>query len=476
MASVVCPPFVWMNSQDGVGVFAPPEVLRTVFVLALPNYNDCPLDFGRRRGQLALVCRYWAAVVYGDTSLWASVTVTRHTRAHMLRRVLEFSASRPLRIKLAFESFSHRTVGRSAAAVNSLDDIFAVLSPTSRRWTSFVFSCQNPIVFGRVNEKCANLEAPLLGSMSILYWYLPGYDPVVGDQTYLRPFSPLPWFSRSVLRLRGLELNGIPLLWETPLLFNHLEVVDLSDFPSNAPLGWEVFSALFLSATRLRILRIGSIHTGPSDRTCPLLSNSLEELDVRFVGSPALGLLVQRMVLPSIKTLVVRGFYQVDLFSVLLWPYCLSRVLRFEVRGWLGSGEDVWPLFDSLKKVEEFDFTHARGEMFGSFYEWSLARVDSPTPRRSRSITRLCVGHVDTQILVRYCGLRGVGCQPRRAGDLEFIRLEKPSFARVATVSTDADVRWLESNLTALEFSYFYQECNQALSTITCHSLHHHFV
>ncbi|KAJ7654014.1 hypothetical protein DFH06DRAFT_1133593 [Mycena polygramma] len=330
MATVISFPAVRVNNRYGVGVFAPPEVLRVVFVWALPSYNDCPFDFGRCRGRLALVCRYWAAVVYGDTSLWSSVTVTRRTRARMLCCVLEFSANRPLRIKLAFESFSHKISGRSTAAVDSLDDLFAVLSPTSRRWSSFVFSCQNPAIFCRVNEKCANLEAPLLGSMSILYWYLPGYDPVTGDPTYLKPFSPLPWFSRSVLRLRGLELNGVPLLWETPCLFEHLEVVDLSDFPSNAPLDWEVFSALFRSAAQLRILRIGSVHTGSSTSARQLLSSSLEELDVRFVGSPALGLLVQHMALPNIKTLVVRGFYQVDLFSVLLWPH-LSRVVRFEV-------------------------------------------------------------------------------------------------------------------------------------------------
>ncbi|KAJ7642485.1 hypothetical protein DFH06DRAFT_1334352 [Mycena polygramma] len=364
------------SDQARSGVLFPVEIMRFVFVLVLPSCGSSGaghLGFKFSRGRLALVCRYWAAVVYGDTSLWSSITVTGRTSLHALRRAVELSADRSLSVKLSFESFSAKRSFTSAA--ERIAEFFVVLSPTSSRWSSFVFSCQHPVIFGCVSAHCATLVTPLLTSMTLLYWYLPGYARMRGDTSVREPYIPGTWFSRAPICIQRLELNGVPLFWDTLCLFRQLRVVDFSDFPPDASLDWEVFSALFASATKLEILRIGNLHTAFLVPPQTLRSASLEELDVRFVGSPDIGLLVQHMDLPVLKSLVVRGFYQMDLESVLLWNHLVPRITRLEVRGWLGQAETVWPLFDMLVKLEELDLTHARGEIFRSFYDWSSARI-----------------------------------------------------------------------------------------------------
>ncbi|KAJ7024540.1 hypothetical protein C8F04DRAFT_1270234 [Mycena alexandri] len=301
--------------------------------------------------------------------------------------------------------------------------------------------------------------------MSLLYWYLPGYGQTTSDRAFLDPFIPRVWFNNSIPLLASVELNSVPVMWHVPHSFENLESVDLSDFPSMSPIGWEIFAALFAAALRLRILRIGNIRVA-----------SLEVLDVRFVGSSLLGRLLQRMDFPNIQTFVARGFYQVDLDATLMCAHLLSRVTRFVLRGWMGEVEDMWPLFDRLSAIETLDLTHARGEVFRSFHDWTAVRGAGDDGFPVGSVTALFVGHVDTSMLVSYCKLRGVGV----VGAMPYVplrrlRLEAPSFSRAATARTKEELSWLRKNLPSVRLTYCYQECRQVLSTITSHSLHHHF-
>ncbi|KAJ7099203.1 hypothetical protein C8R44DRAFT_888663 [Mycena epipterygia] len=348
--------------QNSVGALAPMEVLQLVFRLALPRYFDGALLFCVARGTLASVCRYWAAIVYGDSSLWSSLSVTRRLSMDSLRLAVALARGRTLRVKLSFKSFPEAVSSTCAAPL--IDTIFSILSPTSPRWSSFVLSCQHPVVFDLVNRHCADLYSPLLESISVLYWYFPGHGPLRPDQSYL---APLPWFRGSTPVLSRLELNGVPLVWSTPLLFDRLVSLVLCDFPRMASFGWQFFSTLFGSAQHLRTLSMGNIYLQPAFPTAVLLCRSLEELDVRFLASMDLGHLLQCMDVPGLKVFTVRAFYQLDLEITLSCRHILSRVVRFNLHGWMGQSKSLWPLFEQLSAAQILDLTHAREVSFRSF-------------------------------------------------------------------------------------------------------------
>ncbi|KAJ7169017.1 hypothetical protein C8R46DRAFT_1218384 [Mycena filopes] len=301
-------------------VLAPTEIMRDIFSDALPAYADSPQLFCDRRRGLALVCRSWAAVVYGDTSMWSTITVARRTSLRAMRLAIVLSRERGLAVKLSFESLSADFPSVLAlATVHRIQEVFSIIRPASSRWRSFVFSCQHPAIFSCVNAHCSDICAPSLISVSLLYWYLPGYGQVTSDYSFLDPFTPRVWFNGILPSLARVELNSVPVLWYSPRLFDNLETLDLSDFPSMAPIRWQVFEALFAAARRLRVLRIANIRI---DGTLPehrLSSQSVELLDVRFVGCSVLGFLLQKTDFPNIRTFVARGFYQVDLDATLLW-------------------------------------------------------------------------------------------------------------------------------------------------------------
>ncbi|KAJ7744327.1 hypothetical protein B0H16DRAFT_1727268 [Mycena metata] len=59
-----------LASSDLNGSRAPPEVMQLMFRITLPPYFFDPHCFCDLRGALALVCKYWAAVILDDSALW----------------------------------------------------------------------------------------------------------------------------------------------------------------------------------------------------------------------------------------------------------------------------------------------------------------------------------------------------------------------------------------------------------------------
>ncbi|KAJ7733478.1 hypothetical protein B0H16DRAFT_1468069 [Mycena metata] len=244
--------------------------------------------------------------------------------------------------------------------------------------------------------------------------------------------------------LATLELNGIPLIWDTSCIFDHLVDVELCDFPPGVPIGCRVFSALFSAARCLRFLRVGNITVPESDirsRTA-MCSATLQKLDVRLDST--IGPLLQLMDFPNLKKLVVRAFDSADMACILPLKHHLRRVAVFKLHGWLGRGSLMWPLFDSLESISRVDFTHARRDAFTSFCGWTSSRILGELKSRTVKVDQLCVGHVSTAEIVAYCEVRMAQEMDRCALDL---RLERPSVAREATPQTAAELDWLRGRV-----------------------------
>ncbi|KAJ7710896.1 hypothetical protein B0H17DRAFT_1123980 [Mycena rosella] len=402
------------------------------------------------RGGLASVCQHWASIIYGDSALWSMMSIS-------------------LRVSPEAHGFPEKQF----QAEQFFDSLFTIIGPTLPRWKSFVFSCRHPTIFEHVN--CATLLSIRLKSISLLYWSIPDRHSPEARQA-LRPYVPCKWFGSLTSLLSALEFNGVPLMWDTPALFDILVTVVFHDMPSMIALNWKVFSTLFDSAHNLKILRIGNIRLNKAPiPPIPLLSRSLEELDVTFLSSANTSSLFQHMHLPNVKLFVVRAVHGIDFQHTLECIQLLSRVTQFTLYGWFGGANKLWPLFDRLAAVEMVDFTHAGVDAFGSFYTWTLRRSHALNPFRSALVSELSVGHVRTCNLRGYCHFRvRIDPSPR---PLSSVQLEEPLFFHKASISSDKDVKWFHNHVPIVQTTHFYQEnsAHHRLPTFTSHPLHRHF-
>ncbi|KAJ7720714.1 hypothetical protein B0H16DRAFT_1792575 [Mycena metata] len=438
-----------LTSFSPSGSHGPPEIMQRIFRMVLPLYFLDPRYFCTVRGELAAVCRYWAAVVFGDSSLWHLIAVSKRTKVDSLAFTLARSNARPLCIKLSFESFRMKSVD-DPAAVSRVDRLLAVLIPSATRWATFVLSCQHPLVFQRVHYHCENLVAVRLRSITLLYWNLPPRGPRRLPSIPYNPFLPRRWFADSTTSLTTLELNGIPMIWDTAGIFDRLVTVELCDLPGSVYAAYRVFSALFARARGLRVLRIGNItHLETpidADACAVLCCATLQKLDVRL--DSIVGRLLTLLDFPRLKKMILRAFDNTDMESILLCNRHLHRVSVFKLHGWMGGGELLWPLFDSLECLSRMDFTHAQPDAFTSFGGWTSSRIHSDPKSPAQKVSELRVGHVSTTELVGYCHARMVAAGGERCP--LSIRMEHPSFSREATSLTAAELRWLKDKRSKL--------------------------
>jgi hypothetical protein len=216
-------------------------------------------------------------------------------------------------------------------------------------------------------------------------------------------------------------------------LFDHLEVVDFSDFSSGPALESSLFVALLSSAIHLRVLRIGPIQPFDIPPMYRLSSGSLRTLDIDFFSPDFAGRLLAAIAAPGLINLVVRQVYAgVDL--LLAVPDLLSRITTFTAHLDIGDHTSLQRLYSALPRLQVLDLTHSSPHTFETYCVWAYSRAQFNLPNPAVNIKTLALCRVpvwsvvDFVRFVRDSAPRGMkGCGIRRVrleGDISMLNVD----------------------------------------------------
>lgn len=170
--------------------------------------------------------------------------------------------------------------------------------------------------------------------------------------------SPSAWFTNQSLALTELSLFCVPLLLNGGVAFNRLSRLELSEFPSDAPLHDNFIPALFSIASGLRHIRLGVIASFRLSPSKPIRSLSLQSLDIDFDSGSFAGDLLYAMDIPNLTDLTVRSVHMF-VYRLLGCPDLLSQIVAFAVQGDIGDYQSLQHLFSAMPRLRVLDLAHS---------------------------------------------------------------------------------------------------------------------
>ncbi|KAJ7855715.1 hypothetical protein B0H14DRAFT_3448809 [Mycena olivaceomarginata] len=299
-----------------------------------------PKESAASRGAVATVCKDWHECVYTTSTFWSNIVIFKDLNFDRLRFVISKCAVGDVHIRLHLHNI--RVIRGIPATIWVIallvDRIFGCIADCAERWKTFELCTENPAIFHRVQSHCRSLDVTSLETLDLSYVYIPGHSPHIrAAEMYNVPFRSEPWFGEPLPRLSTLRLFCTPILWGTSGLFDHLQVVELSDVSCTMSLHPDVLPAIFEFSVQLHILRIGMMRAFEIPSHFVLSSSSLETLDVDFFNPAFIGRILESVVAPGLTELVVRGvFDNVDL--LVACPQLLSGVTLTSETAPLASG------------------------------------------------------------------------------------------------------------------------------------------
>ncbi|KAJ7672312.1 hypothetical protein DFH06DRAFT_1124218 [Mycena polygramma] len=387
-----------------------------------------PKESAVRRGIIACVAQVWKGALYETPDFWTNIIIVKDMPVSALDFTLDKCGDDGVHLwfsLLNFRDLSGRLAGEEA--VNKwVDDRFRRLSPISLRWRSFKLDTESPLVFNRIRVHCGALKAYFLTSFDVSYTYLPGHSLEVAPSARLLPFDSVPWFRTVLPSLTRLVVFCVPFLWDNDLLYEGLEVVDLSYSHCPITLPIDVLPRLFTLATRLRSLRLGVIAPFDFPADYILFSQSLRALDLDFDSGPVVRSFLDALEVPNLRDLTVRDVREcVDyLFA---FPVLLNRITRFCARGPLGDRVSLQHLFAALPRIEILDVVHSTPLVFETYCEWVRLRERFGQSNYLGGLRVLHLPAVDLSLVVRLVNLVGETVLPEvgRIG-IQRLRVERP--------------------------------------------------
>ncbi|KAJ7161103.1 hypothetical protein C8R46DRAFT_1038265 [Mycena filopes] len=375
--------------------------LKSVFEL-IHDPTLTPSQSAKNRAAVACVSKVWRGRVYSVSAFWSSITIFKTVSIDRLRFVIAQCRDGDLDLTLNLREI--RSIAGRAPTVwtiaSLVDAIFDCIGPTSSRWRSFELCTENPFVFKRVQSLCAGLPADRLSRLKLSYVYMPGYsNHIHTPAVYELPFQVHPWFSDSISRLSELRLFCAPMNWNAVGRFEHLEVVELTDFSADVHLDPGLLPALCRGAPSLRVLILGALRPFLVPADFRLESTSLRELDVEFYKPVFVGAILASVVAPGLRELVVRQVYD-QLHALLACPDLLSRIERFTAYSSFGDHITIQHLFTAMPRLLHLDLSHSVPSAFNAYCQWAATRVSLGERDHSAHLQSLSVCRVPVEQVV----------------------------------------------------------------------------
>ncbi|KAJ7635500.1 hypothetical protein DFH06DRAFT_1336521 [Mycena polygramma] len=414
-----------------------------------------PKEKAVRLGTIARVSRRWKSHIYSSSAFWSSIVITKRTPWSSLEFVVRRcgpAADISLRLTLLDVRTLDKCYATRVVVDAWIDAVFDRISHSAPRWVDFELDTDNALVFNRVRHHCGGLLAVTLQNIELSYTYLSGFHPAGDALDLALPFIPRPWFQSCYPELRRLSSYCVPLLWDDDSLFENLEVVELTDFSCPEPLPVDVLPRLFLLATRLRSVRLGTLVPFSTTPGYSLRSSSLRSLDVDFDGAIVAGDILSSLDAPNLVDLTVRDVRDL-IHRVLLCSSLLERLERFCAWGELGDAMSLHHLFTSMRRLRVLDLVHSRPQVFASYCNWVHDRVRAGHYYCLADIRALHLPAVDLRMVVN---LINAVCKTVPAGEgrvgVERLRVELPCNWDMF----GDEMEWLRAVVSDLAFTRFF--------------------
>ncbi|KAJ7143096.1 hypothetical protein C8R43DRAFT_954239 [Mycena crocata] len=380
----------------------PKELWIKFAIEAVLDPSLSPKESARVRGVLARLSKGWHASVSTLSELWSYIPICKDTTLDRIRFYLARCPTGDLDIFLSLRDVCYilNVEGTKDNLFKAVDNIFRIIAPTAHRWRSFRFTTENPFAFARVQFHCQELRADTLYTVDLSYVYMAGYSSYVSEPgTFERPFQGHTWFSGQLPSVRRLAVFCTALQWDAVGMYDHLEVLELSDYSRCPDMKPEVLTILFRRARHLRVLRIAHIRPLRFPIGTSLRSTALRVLDIHFAYVDFASAFFGVLDAPGLVDLTVRQVY--DCVDVLLvHPFVLMRLTHFTVRGDIGDAVSLHLLFSALPSLEVLDLTHSLAHVFESYCEWAISRPHLLEPNLAVNLIALHLGRFNIDSLL----------------------------------------------------------------------------
>ncbi|KAJ7601439.1 hypothetical protein DFH06DRAFT_1154102 [Mycena polygramma] len=360
----------------------PLELWTYIVELSLPDPQNFPASFAKRRGIMSCVCKEWK--IYHDELFWSYLSVNQHVDNGALEYALTMCSTAPLHIRLSLMDlriWTTRDDDDLPSVAETVHRLFDRLLPTASRWKAFYLYTENPEAFSLIQKICEPVKCPLLESITLQYYLMEG-------------------------RLDGFPAHRIScVMWKAThcsiVLF--LVSIDLGRTASSDAViyDWAFFDTLFAVGSNLRFMRLGNLSAFPIPPSALLRSTSLLVLDVAIVVDTFLVALMMSMHVPRVTELVLRARASTVL-DILPCIHILCQVTILSLHGDLGAGSSLYPLFDTLSSLRTLDMSCTKWHVVQAYFSWTyLAALRHPSLSFCPDIRSIIFGLVDIESLLK---------------------------------------------------------------------------
>ncbi|KAJ7611884.1 hypothetical protein DFH06DRAFT_1345275 [Mycena polygramma] len=413
-----------------------------------------PRELAVRKGIIACVAQGWKGALYDAPVFWSNIKIVKDMPVSALQFALSKIGDGDIHLWFSLVNF-RRLGGRLATETDVhgwVDDRLRHLTPLSSHWRSFKLDTESPLVFTRIRGHCADLRAYSLVVFDVSYTYLPGHSLDVKPSVRLLPFDSTPWFRSVLPSMARLVLFCVPFVWASDMLFEGLEVVELSYSHCPITLPVDILPRLFTLATRLRTLRLGLLIPFDFPEGFILSSSSLQTFDIDFDSGPIVRTLLDALEVPSLRDMTVRDVREcVDyLFA---FPILLNRLTHFRVHGPIGDRVSLQHLFAELRRIEFLDIAHSDAVVFETYLIWARTRARFNKSNYLEGLRTLHLPAVDLPLVVQLVNMVGETVFPEvgRLG-VQRLRVERPLDHGLVWNS----IVWLRSVIPDFAFTNMY--------------------
>ncbi|KAJ7605992.1 hypothetical protein DFH06DRAFT_1150300 [Mycena polygramma] len=384
----------------------PLELWTYIVELSLPDPQNFPASFAKRRGIMSCVCKEWK--IYHDELFWSYLSVNQHVDNGALEYALTMCSTAPLRIRLSLMDlriWTTRDDDDLPSVAETVHRLFDRLLPTASRWKAFYLYTENPEAFSLIQKICEPVKCPLLESITLQYYLMEGFSIYYEDNPiYFIPLQPARWFSGSPNQLRHVESYCASLSRDSiAASFSSLVSIDLGRTASSDAViyDWAFFDTLFAVGSNLRFMRLGNLSAFPIPPSALLRSTSLLVLDVAIVVDTFLVALMMSMHVPRVTELVLRARASTVL-DILPCIHILRQVTILSLHGDLGAGSSLYPLFDTLSSLRTLDMSCTKWHVVQAYFSWTyLAALRHPSLSFCPDIRSIIFGLVDVESLLK---------------------------------------------------------------------------
>ncbi|KAJ7511764.1 hypothetical protein B0H11DRAFT_1899297 [Mycena galericulata] len=400
----------------------------------------------------------WLEIVNSSAGLWGDLMVAPNVHVDCLSDSLRRSGSRPLRVHLSFRMEDlvqyHGRTTDTIPTTSLLDCRMSIIAVHSPRWESLHIETDRTNVMQYLHHLFANLEVPLLRSISAVYFHHSQPDDSIIDH----PLAPIDWFKHHAPRLEALALQSISLLWSGLPAFSSIRHLTLFHIPEQYHPTFGQYKALIESSPVLEYLAsrgVGCADMHLIRQESSIVSRSIRTLDFEFNSDVTMGLLVPFFIFPGLRRVALHLSSSSDILYALGCADLFASATYLEMSGSMVANLAHLQVFDMFRRLTWLDLSRAGMTVFSHLVDASVLRRQADGLTLVMPCLRTLVLAYESPALIRHFVVLH-GAQDTSGGGhmtLRCVRSVFPTSSSFDTASDMHDRAWVSEHIVAFEDS-----------------------